>query len=173
MNPNIFKVPLLMILYYLGIHLFRYYIEINNSIINIFLLAFEYILPFSLFYLLFRKKIKQFKKIYLLCLLSLGLTVMGQFGIKVFLYHYIDPNHSKVIADRIASRLVENIKKHENELNLEIRVDKEKEYKKVYNSITKEYQTSGFIKSSLTDLLIYILITYFFIPFLKSKDYKK
>ncbi|MHA8054195.1 hypothetical protein [Aquirufa sp. OSTEICH-129A] len=92
--------------------------------------------------------------------------------VKIFIYQYIDPERSSIIANKIASGVVARIESIERENNIKIDVNKSTEYKKVYTDIKSNYEVNGIIKSAFMDIFIYSIISGLFVYFTQRKMLK-
>ncbi|CAM3334757.1 DUF4199 family protein [Aquirufa ecclesiirivi] len=172
MKIEYFKIATLMILYYLLVYIISYFSEnedSNNTLANLLFLIIEISIPFCLFYYFFKQKISHVKSLYFSCLLAVSLCALSHLFVKIFIYQYIDPKRSSIIADRIASGVVARMESIERENNIKIDTDKSKEYKKIYDRIKAKYEVNGILKSAFVDIFIYSIISALFVYFTKRK----
>jgi hypothetical protein len=173
MKIQYLKILTVITLYYLIYYFVTNILDVdysNNSFLNISFLIIDLFIPLSLFYFFFLKmNFTSVKSLYFSCFFALSICAFSQLCVKIYFYQFLDTERSSIIAEKIANRVIGKIESIETNNNIKIDTDKSVEYKKIYTSIKSKYEFKGIVKSALSDIFIYSIISGFFVYFIKTK----
>ena len=61
----------------------------------------------------------------------------------MFMYLYIDPSRSEVVAEKIASQIIEKMELRERENQMNMDFNKKKEFNRIYERVKKKFELKG------------------------------
>ena len=175
MKTEYIKILLIMLFYYLTSYTLKYFIELDNTknaLLNFSSLTIGVALPLSLFYIFFIKKKPTVDNLYVSCFFTIAVCSSSHFGVKVFMYQYLDTERPRMIAKKMALNYINRMESIERKNKITIGIDKNKEYKKVYNEIISHYSLTGILESIFIDFIIYFLISICFVYFMRQRSLK-
>ena len=85
------------------------------------------------------------------------------------MYLYIDPSRSEVVAEKIASQIIEKMELRERENQMNMDFNKKKEFNRIYERVKKKFELKGILESAFFDIIYYFLVSLFVVRLARHK----
>lgn len=85
------------------------------------------------------------------------------------MYLYIDPSRSEVVAEKIASQIIEKMELRERENQMNMDFNEKKEFNRIYERVKKKFELKGILESAFFDIIYYFLVSLFVVRLARHK----
>ena len=172
MRITSYKIALIMLAYYLLSYSVVHYFDLdseNNRVFSMLFMVLEWATPLVLLCFFLPKKKHRRRELYSHFFFTIALCVGVHSVVKMFMYLYIDPSRSEVVAEKIASQIIEKMELRERENQMNMDFNKKKEFNRIYERVKKKFELKGILESAFFDIIYYFLVSLFVVRLARHK----